>query len=634
MSVIKLGSNIASLTAQRRLAESTQTLSRTYERLSSGQRINRASDDATGLAISQSLRADAKVFAQGHRNLNDGLSLLNIADSGLGEFSSIITRLEELAEQAANGTYGDQQRQALDAEAQALSKEYLRISQSTKFNGFDLLSGSLRQVTLQAGYSQVSGSIGSDTQALGGGSGLIGTGSFGAAVSFGSVGGLPSSLITGDFNGDGILDLARTDPGTLTVRTMLGLGDGSFAPEVSHTASLATGIATGDLNGDGVLDLVTSNFFSTSLSVLLGVGNGSFAPPAYYTTGVSTTSVSIGDFNGDGALDLAAPFSGGTALGVLLGLGDGSFAPQASYATAGNNPLSVSTGDFNGDGFLDLVTADGNSHTVSILIGLGDGSFAAPASYATGSNPNSVSTGDFNGDGALDLAVADRTSNTLSVLLGLGNGTFAPRVSYAIGSNPNSVSTGDFNGDGVLDIVTSESGSNTLSVLLGLGNGAFAPRVSYATASGSSAVETGDFNGDGVLDLVTANTSVMNIFFGETQEGTAPSGVSAPLPDFSLKTVAGARQAFTAFQRKHEQIASQRGQIGAFQSRVASAVNTLSSARENYLAAESRITDADMAHESAALVRTQILQKVSSAVLAQANQQPGIALRLLEQRLE
>jgi flagellin len=135
---ITIGSNINSLVAQRRLAESSVQLTATFERLASGQRINRASDDAAGLAISDSLKSQARVYTQGIKNLNDGLSLLNIADSVIEQLSGITTRLTELAAQAAKGSYSHVQRKALDAEAQALSDEYFRIKQSATFNRLSL----------------------------------------------------------------------------------------------------------------------------------------------------------------------------------------------------------------------------------------------------------------------------------------------------------------------------------------------------------------------------------------------------------------------------------------------------------------------------------------------------------------
>src|SRR5437868_11900202 len=102
---VTIGSNIASLQAQRRLSDSTAKLQTTYERLSSGQRINKASDDAAGLAIADQLRADQRVASVAIRNANDGISLVAIADSALGEVSNVLTRLSELAEQSANGVF-------------------------------------------------------------------------------------------------------------------------------------------------------------------------------------------------------------------------------------------------------------------------------------------------------------------------------------------------------------------------------------------------------------------------------------------------------------------------------------------------------------------------------------------------
>ena len=108
---IKIGSNIPSLQAQRRLGEATSSLSKISERLSSGQRINRVSDDAAGLAIADDLNAKSRIFTQAIRNGNDGISLLNIADSAIENLSGVVSRIRELAEQSANGTYSNKQRE-------------------------------------------------------------------------------------------------------------------------------------------------------------------------------------------------------------------------------------------------------------------------------------------------------------------------------------------------------------------------------------------------------------------------------------------------------------------------------------------------------------------------------------------
>jgi flagellin len=152
---ITLGSNIASLQAQRRLATATESLGKTFERLSSGQRINRASDDAAGLAIADSLRASQRVATVAIRNANDGISTIAIADSALGEIGNVLSRLAELAEQSANGVFSTTQRSALSNEFIALSSEIERIATTTQFNGVALLSGG-GTLTLQVGFNSTS----------------------------------------------------------------------------------------------------------------------------------------------------------------------------------------------------------------------------------------------------------------------------------------------------------------------------------------------------------------------------------------------------------------------------------------------------------------------------------------------
>ena len=149
---LTLGSNISSLKAQRTLAISTDRLAQTYERLSSGQRINRASDDAAGLAIADSLKAAARVAQVAVRNANDGISTIAIADSALGEIGNVLSRLAELSEQSANGVFSTVQRSALQNEFTALGSEIERIATTTEFNGVRLLSGG-GELVLQVGFS-------------------------------------------------------------------------------------------------------------------------------------------------------------------------------------------------------------------------------------------------------------------------------------------------------------------------------------------------------------------------------------------------------------------------------------------------------------------------------------------------
>jgi len=148
---LRVNNNIASLNAQRNLSTTTNNLARSLERLSSGLRITRASDDAAGLAISERFRAEVRSLQQAQRNANDGISLLQIAEGALNETSGILTRLRELAIQSANGTLGTAERTTLDNEFNDLVSEIGRIAQVTEFNGTKLLDGSAASVTFQVG---------------------------------------------------------------------------------------------------------------------------------------------------------------------------------------------------------------------------------------------------------------------------------------------------------------------------------------------------------------------------------------------------------------------------------------------------------------------------------------------------
>jgi len=148
---ITIDNNIASLKAQRSLTVSSNKLNNVFQRLSSGQRINKASDDAAGLAIADSLKADQRVAGVAIRNANDGISTIAIADSALGEIGNVLSRLAELAEQSANGVFSVTQRSALSNEFTALGSEIERIAATTEFNGVKLLSGNAT-VALQIGF--------------------------------------------------------------------------------------------------------------------------------------------------------------------------------------------------------------------------------------------------------------------------------------------------------------------------------------------------------------------------------------------------------------------------------------------------------------------------------------------------
>ena len=140
---VRIFNNVPSMNAQRILGQNNDRLAGSVERISSGIRINRASDDAAGLAISEGLRSDIRTLRQAVRNANDGISLINITEGALNEQASILIRLRELASQASTGTVGSTERQTIQLEFSALRNEIDRISNVTEFNGQKLVDGSL-----------------------------------------------------------------------------------------------------------------------------------------------------------------------------------------------------------------------------------------------------------------------------------------------------------------------------------------------------------------------------------------------------------------------------------------------------------------------------------------------------------
>ncbi len=148
---LRINTNVASLNAQRQLMGTKLSLDKSFEKLASGFRINRAGDDAAGLAISENLRAQIRGLKQAQRNAQDGVSLIQVAEGGLNESSSILIRLRELAVQAASDTIGPVERQFLNVEYDQLVSEIDRIAEVTEFNGTSLLSGTGAILDFQVG---------------------------------------------------------------------------------------------------------------------------------------------------------------------------------------------------------------------------------------------------------------------------------------------------------------------------------------------------------------------------------------------------------------------------------------------------------------------------------------------------
>ena len=390
-----------------------------------------------------------------------------------------------------------------------------------------------------------------------------GTGSFSAPTVV-STGPTPSSVVTGDFNVDGNLDvvtasltgnavslLETTAAGAFIVADKVQLGSGSFPANV----------VVADFNRDGKPDVATADEASDDVSIATGNGLGAFSAPTVIGTGLNSGPVVLApiDTNHDNAPDLVVLTSSNT-MSVLQNNGTGAMtATNGLSIGACNDPSAVAVGEINGDQNPDIAfTCDISYHVCTrrgtggtgasafgpvvctlvdpvpegvaianydfdslqdiafssetsnwVAIGFSNGSGAfwdIPSSFPTGTGPWGVAKGDLNGDGYMDIVVANSTAGTVSALLGDGGGGFSfPSIDSPAGEGPVAVALADLNADGKLDAAVVNSNGNNVSFLLGDGFGNFVKAGDFGTRDLPLSVAIGDFNLDGKPDLAVAD---------------------------------------------------------------------------------------------------------------------------------
>jgi hypothetical protein len=377
-------------------------------------------------------------------------------------------------------------------------------------------------------------------------------------VTYSSGGEANASLVLGDLNGDGKLDIVTANFCVANCQTtpeggfgvLLGNGDGTFQSALVYSlvGGTAGSVALGDLNGDGKLDVVVSVtptigcFAEGSIAVFLGKGDGTFQPQRTYKSGgLCANNLLVADVNEDGKPDVLVVNDCGSdqsfcssstdsVIAVLRGNGDGSFLAARTYDSGGAARSSITVADVNGDEKLDLLVANsGGEHlggvgNTAVLLGNGDGTFQTAEIFESGAmGPTSLAVADLNGDGKPDVVETNcfysscfEGTGAVVVQLGNGDGTFqAPQAYNSGGYLPTMVALADVNLDGKLDAVVVNTGecrtcaSGGVTVLLGNGDGTFSPfapsRQFSSGGAESFSAALGDVNRDGRLDVVVAN---------------------------------------------------------------------------------------------------------------------------------
>ncbi len=571
-----ISTNVASINAQRQLMNSGNALDRATERLSSGNRINSAKDDAAGLAIGNRMTSQVRGLDRAISNANDGVSMIQTAEGALQESTNILQRMRELAIQSANGIYNDADRNTLNAEVQQLKQELDRIAQTTSFNGRALLDGSLGTTSLQVGSmanQTIDVKIGSfSTSSLGGGSGDI--------VGEATAGGL-GDLQALDTDGDLIIN--DTEISALDGATTLNEALATINADLDGKGVVASSLVevTADDIASGVLRVGTDEL---TLTLTDGDGNAQ----AYVLTGTNSMNELIAKINQTTAIDAKLDESGKLVLSA-----EGATSIQVGAAVGDsleNTGLTATTTNFS------LVFTDTSSDKRGVVIE--QGTISAAEIEALGINVHDE-------DGNLQGLAVDATNEVIEAGDLIINGIEIGKI--------------EFDTNVATTLAESVRVINESSSLTGV--------VAYD--AGSSIIGLRSVNGSEISIKYGDNATDADVLaLTGLQERNAASGTGS-VASVNVSTAAGAQKAIGILDKAIDQVSSTRADLGAVNNRLDFTVSNLANISEKTSAARSRINDADFAAETANLSRSQVLQQAATAMLAQSNARPQQVLSLL-----
>ena len=563
---MRIQHNITALSAYRNLTNNNSAVSKNLEKLSSGYRINRAGDDAAGLAISEKMRAQITGLKTAQKNANDGISLVQTAEGALTEVHSMLNRMVELANQSANGTYQDEDRANLQSEITQLKDEINRIADGTNFNGISLLDGSL------------SAKGGATTVTIGGNASSY--------KSAGIKGVYEASVAHGQNN----VAFKAGDTFEYTV----ALEDGT-----THNVKL-----TAEKDSSGKVNrLVGSSGQVYTMTTAAGGAAGA-------ATTAEIDAAILGELNKTSlAKDYNITMANGKATFTALNEGTDTPAIKAIDAewnvggTRGKTDMGVA---------VTTAPLDAGREIDAASIKLYTGNNYEDAVFTINGHKFVMVT---NLDDATNLP-KDDGSGAMNATSGLGSDV---TILVADSVTKNGLKKADKNFQQNIDKIAEVTGLKVTDAVADAGTDKVAAgagiRLSKGEASGGLVLQIGDTSDD--FNKLRVSVKDMH-------------AKAMGIADIDVSTQNGAAAAVDKIKAAINYVSTTRGDLGAIQNRLEHTINNLSVTTENMTAAESRIRDVDMAEEMMAYTKNNILVQASQAMLAQANQLPQGVLQLLQ----
>ena len=605
--MVSVNTNIASVNARNNLVGNNGMQEKAFERLSSGQRINSASDDAAGLQIANSMTAQINGLKMAAKNASDGISLVNTVDGALAESTEILQRMRELAVQAVSDTNSGQDRVFIQDEINALNTEINRIASTTQFNGMNLLDGTFTNMELQ---------VGSDV---------------GQKVMFG-VNNVDNATL-GSFQLSSVVEAGGTAEATAANGTVTSGG----------AASHAAAITAVNANFNAAADYTLKGFFGTKTANVNAGANARDVAAAFNlvsgTTGVKASAVSrvlIDRIAGADSYTFTLQGKSSTASTVTFTIADAndiSAAKDAINAVSGSTGIiaSMKEGDLskielvNDEGY-DIIIGDvtASSTNTAVTVDTTGGASAASLEYTAAAHGFEVG----------DIVKYTATGGTTGNLVTLDHyriDTVSAANKFTLSQLDGSAHTYGTAGSDAGHATNTFTKVHAISV-----KGQTASNTTGLVTTTATTTLNTDTDSVGYVGQVTLNShrnftvasgNAANHFATTTAAQTTNHNTVGSI---DMKTVEGAARALSIIDSALQMIDGQRSSMGALNNRLESTVDNLNNITVKTEASLARIMDADFAQETTELSKSQVLSQAATAMLAQANQQPQNVLRLLQ----